>query len=107
MAASLRRISRGRSIDLSYRRRGRLLDGDKILCGVACEEIGILYRRKLFSGGHGAQNSKPAKRALEGGVSGVHIVGGAILMGFFEQSRWRNQKRPLALTRFPGTRIVS
>jgi len=54
-----------------------VLDGDKILCGVACEEIGNLVQKKTVSGGM-VLKLEAAKRALEGGVSGVHIVGGAI-----------------------------
>src|SRR6266436_1839561 len=54
-----------------------VLNGDKTLSGVACDEIGNLVQKKTVSVGM-VLKLEAAKRALEGGVSGVHIVGGAI-----------------------------
>src|SRR5258708_39182517 len=54
-----------------------VLDGERILSGIACDEIGDLLQRKIVSGGM-VLKLEAAKRALEGGVRGVHIVGGTI-----------------------------
>jgi len=95
----VRRISSGRSADLSHRRAG-VLEGDKILAGIACDEIGDLIQKKTVSGGM-VLKLEAAKRALEGGVSGVHIVGGTIPDGLLRAVRAAEfKKRPLALTRF-------
>lgn len=52
-----------------------VLQGEKILQAVACEEIGSLVASRVVSGGM-VLKLEAAKRALEGGVGGVRIVGG-------------------------------
>ena len=47
-----------------------------------------------------------AKRALEGGVSGVHIVGGAIPDGLLRAVRAAESRTPIGSDAIPGTRIV-
>jgi len=93
----LRRISPGRSMIYLTDVEG-VLDGDKILSGVASDGSQSCTEETV-SGGM-VLKLEAAKRALEGGVSGVHIVGGAIPDGLFERSALRNQERLLALTRF-------
>jgi acetylglutamate kinase len=48
---------------------------DRVLSSVVCHEIGDLVRRNIVSGGM-VLKLEAAKRALEGGVRSVHIVGG-------------------------------
>lgn len=52
-----------------------VLDGKKILPAIACQEIGGLIQRNVVSGGM-LLKLEAAKRAIEGGVGGVRIVGG-------------------------------
>src|SRR4030095_6547571 len=59
-----------------------VLDGEKILSNVACDEIGHLVETRVVSGGM-VLKLEAAKRALEGGVRGVHIVGGTAPGGLF------------------------
>src|SRR4029077_5222591 len=81
-----------------------VLDGDKILSVVACDEIGNLVQKKTVSGGM-VLKLEAAKRALEGGVSGVHIVGGAIPDGLLRAVR-AAESTPIGSEAIPGTRIV-
>ncbi len=82
-----------------------VLDGDKILSGVASDEIGNLIQKKTVSGGM-VLKLEAAKRALEGGVSGVHIVGGAIPDGLLRAVRAAESGTPIGSDAIPGTRIV-
>ena len=82
-----------------------VLNGDKILSGVACDELGNLVQKKTVSGGM-VLKLEAAKRALEGGVSGVHIVGGAIPDGLLRAVRAAESRTPTGSDAIPGTRIV-
>jgi acetylglutamate kinase len=82
-----------------------VLDGDKILSGVACDEIGNLVQKKTVSGGM-VLKLEAAKRALEGGVSGVHIVGGAIPDVLVRAVRAAESRTPIGSDAISGTRIV-
>jgi len=82
-----------------------VLDGDKILSGVASDEIGNLVQKKTVSGGM-VLKLEAAKRALEGGVSGVHIVGGTIPDGLVRAVRGAESRTPIGSDAIPGTRIV-
>jgi acetylglutamate kinase len=53
-----------------------VLDGDKVLSAVTCEQIERLVQSRVVSGGM-ILKLEAACRALEGGVSEVCIVGGA------------------------------
>ncbi len=53
-----------------------VLDGERILPAIASREIGALIESRVVSGGM-VLKLEAAKRALEGGVGGVCIVGGA------------------------------
>jgi acetylglutamate kinase len=82
-----------------------VLDGERILSGIACDEIGNLVQRKIVSGGM-VLKLEAAKRALEGGVRGVHIVGGTISDGLIAAVRAAESKSPVAADAIPGTRVV-
>ena len=82
-----------------------VLDGERILCGIACDDIGNLVQRKVVSGGM-VLKLEAAKRALEGGVSGVHIVGGTIADGLLAAVRAAESKSPALAGAIPGTRVV-
>ena len=82
-----------------------VLEGDKILAGIACDEIGDLVQKRTVSGGM-VLKLEAAKRALEGGVSGVHIVGGTIPDGLLRAVRAAESRTPTGSDAIPGTRIV-
>ena len=82
-----------------------VLDGERILSGIACDEIGALVQKKIVSGGM-VLKLEAAKRALEGGVSGVHIVGGTVPDALLAAVRAAESKTPFGSDSIPGTRIV-
>jgi len=82
---------------------GVLADG-QVVSRVLCDEIGGLVENKTVSGGM-VLKLEAAKRALEGGVSGVHIVGGMVSDGLLSAVR-AAETNPAALSGVPGTRVV-
>jgi acetylglutamate kinase len=82
-----------------------VLDGETILSGIACEDIGNLVQRKIVSGGM-VLKLEAAKRALEGGVHGVHIVGGTIPGGLLAAVRSAESKLAGVSSAVPGTRVL-
>ncbi len=52
-----------------------VLDGGKVISALSCEQINHLIESRVVSGGM-ILKLEAAKRALEGGVHEVHIVGG-------------------------------
>ena len=91
--------------DLSDRCRRRARRRTKFFPAIACEEIERLVQCKVVSGGM-ILKLEAAKRALEGGVREVHIVGGTIPG---RAARWRVARRNPAhgiLRRIPGTRVL-
>ena len=52
-----------------------VLDGENVISAISCEEIERLVQARVVSGGM-ILKLEAAKRALEGGVREVHIVGG-------------------------------
>ena len=82
-----------------------VLDGDRILSGIACHEIGDLVQRKIVSAGM-VLKLEAAKRALEGGVGGVHIVGGTIPGGLLAAVHAAESSTPVFADEVPGTRVV-
>jgi acetylglutamate kinase len=81
-----------------------VLDGENILSAIACDEIGDLVQRKTVCGGM-VLKLEAAKRALEGGVHVVHIIGGAIPDALLLAVRAAVNETPLA-TEIPGTRVA-
>src|SRR5215475_4999660 len=52
-----------------------VLDGERVISAIASDEIEALVQKRTVSGGM-ILKLEASKRALEGGVKGVHIVGG-------------------------------
>ena len=78
-----------------------VLDGDKVLSAIACEEIESLVQSRVVSGGM-VLKLEAAKRAIEGGVREVKIVGGTS-----EDSLLKSWRAADATSEeIPGTRIV-
>jgi len=78
-----------------------VLDGDKVLSAIACEEIESLVQARVVSGGM-VLKLEAAKRAIEGGVREVKIVGGGSTDSLLKS--WRGAD--LAGEEIPGTRVV-
>jgi acetylglutamate kinase len=82
-----------------------VLDGEKVLSAISCEQINRLIDSRVVSGGM-ILKLEAAKRALEGGVSQVRIVGGnsgpaALSPDLYTSTADRN-----SLSDVPGTRVV-
>jgi acetylglutamate kinase len=81
-----------------------VLDGDKVLSAVTWEDIERLVQSRVVSGGM-VLKLEAAKRALEGGVREVHIVGGGS-----SDSLLRVSQAPLlshnSTSAIPGTRVL-
>ena len=82
-----------------------VLDGDKVLSAVNCEEIERLVQCRIVSGGM-VLKLEAAKRALEGGVREVHIVGGGSPDALLLVSHAADTPAQEAISVIPGTRIV-
>jgi acetylglutamate kinase len=82
-----------------------VLDGERVLSAVSCEEIERLVRSHVVSGGM-ILKLEAAKRALEGGVREVRIVGGttgdALSLASHAAEPAPHETAPF----IPGTRVV-
>ena len=82
-----------------------VLDGEKVLSAITCEESERLVQCRVVSGGM-ILKLEAAKRALEGGVRQVRIVGGtapdALLLAFHSaEHATEDHSSPI-----PGTRVL-
>ena len=82
-----------------------MLDGERVLSAITCEEVERLVQCHVVSGGM-VLKLEAAKRAIEGGVRDVHIVGGtapdALLRVSHAGELSDNDFRPI----IPGTRVL-
>jgi acetylglutamate kinase len=82
-----------------------VLDGEKVLSAISCEEIDRLIQSRVVSGGM-ILKLEAAKRAIEGGVREVRIVGGmspnALLLASHATESSTHESGAL----IPGTRIL-
>lgn len=82
-----------------------VLDGERVLSAVTCEEIERLIQGRVVSGGM-ILKLEAAKRALEGGVREVRIVGGsapdALLLAAHSAGSGKDAEPPSV----PGTRVL-
>jgi acetylglutamate kinase len=76
-----------------------VLDGEKVLSVVTCQEIERLVQCRIISGGM-VLKLEAAKRAIEGGVREVRIVGGTTPEALLLASHAEE------VTTVPGTRIL-
>ncbi|HEY4818610.1 MAG TPA: acetylglutamate kinase [Candidatus Acidoferrum sp.] len=81
-----------------------VLDGDKVLSVVTWEEIERLVQSRVVSGGM-VLKLEAAKRALEGGVREVHIVGAGSPDSLLRVSQAPNLSH-LSANAIPGTRVL-
>ncbi|HVH73006.1 MAG TPA: acetylglutamate kinase [Candidatus Dormibacteraeota bacterium] len=76
-----------------------VLDGERVLSAVGCQEIDRLVRSRVVSGGM-VLKLEAAKRAIEGGVQQVRIVGGTTPEALLRASQ------PEESASFTGTRVL-
>jgi acetylglutamate kinase len=84
-----------------------VLDGEKVLSAISCEQIDQLVHTRVVSGGM-VLKLEAAKRALQGGVSEVLIVGGNSAAAALSPQRFSH---PSTLGKswgsgIPGTRVL-
>jgi len=82
-----------------------VLDGDKVLSAIACEDVERLVQSRVVSGGM-VLKLEAAKRALEGGVREVCIIGGTAPDAVLSASRAGENLAAGPATTFSGTRIL-
>ena len=81
-----------------------VLDGNKVLSVVSCEEIDRLVQSRVVTGGM-VLKLEAAERALEGGVREVHIVGGGSQDSLLRVAHKSEDTAELPSS-LPGTRIL-
>jgi acetylglutamate kinase len=82
-----------------------VLDGEKVLAAIACEEIERLVQSRVVSGGM-VLKLEAAKRALEGGVREVRIVGGGAPDALLLAWRAPEHSADDSVDGIPGTRVL-
>jgi acetylglutamate kinase len=82
-----------------------VLDGEKVLAAVTCEEIERLVQCHVVSGGM-VLKLEAAKRAIEGGVREVRIVGGASSEALLLASHAAVAIENDGAASIPGTRVL-
>lgn len=82
-----------------------VLDGEKVLSAIACEEIERLVQCRIVSGGM-VLKLEAAKRAIEGGVREVRIVGGTSSDALLLVSRAAEASACGEAALLPGTLVL-
>ena len=81
-----------------------VLDGEKVLSAISCEEIDRLIHSRVVSGGM-ILKLEAAKRALQSGVREVHIVGGNSAAAALAPGRFIPAPAKTTALELPGTRV--
>lgn len=79
-----------------------VLDGERVLAAITCEQVERLVQTRVVSGGM-VLKLEAAKRALEGGVSEVRIVGGTSVDALLRAVHMTDAEE---LEEIPGTRVL-
>lgn len=82
-----------------------VLDGEKVLSAITWEEIERLVQSRVVSGGM-VLKLEAAKRALEGGVREVHIVGGSSADSLLRVLHAPGARSADPANVLPGTRVL-
>jgi acetylglutamate kinase len=81
-----------------------VLQNDQVLSAISCREVESLVHSRVVSGGM-VLKLEAAKRALEGGVRGVHIVGGEAAAAVLDPQLFSEPSVKTAFSGLPGTRV--
>jgi acetylglutamate kinase len=82
-----------------------VLDGERVLSAVTCEEVERLVQSRVVSGGM-VLKLEAARRAIEGGVHEVRIVGGTSPEALLLASHAAGAVANDSVASIPGTRIL-
>jgi acetylglutamate kinase len=82
-----------------------VLDGDKVLSAISCEQVNGLIDARIVSGGM-VLKLEAAKRALGGGVTQVRIVGGNFAAAALDPNLYSHSANENVFPDLPGTRVV-
>jgi acetylglutamate kinase len=82
-----------------------VLHGEKVLSAISCEKIESLVHARVVSGGM-VLKLEAAKRALEGGVREVHIVGGDSAAAVLDPRLFAEASAKSSVSSLPGTRVL-
>lgn len=82
-----------------------VLHGERVISAISCEQIESLVHARVVSGGM-VLKLEAAKRALEGGVREVHIVGGDFAAAVLDPQLFTVASTKSSFTSLPGTRVL-
>ena len=82
-----------------------VLHGETVLSAISCEKIESLVHARVVSGGM-VLKLEAAKRALEGGVREVHIVGGDSAAAVLDPRLFAADSAKSSFSSLPGTRVL-
>lgn len=82
-----------------------VLNGENVISAISCEQIESLVQARVVSGGM-VLKLEAAKRALEGGVREVHIVGGDSAAAVLDPQLFTDAFNKNSLASLPGTRVL-
>ena len=82
-----------------------VLDGEKVLSAISCEQIDHLVQSRVVSGGM-ILKLEAAKRAISGGVQEVRIVGGDSAAAALAPELYTPAPEQKSFSSVPGTRVL-
>ena len=82
-----------------------VLHGEQVINAISCEQIEELVQSRVVSGGM-ILKLEAAKRALEGGVQEVHIVGGNSAAAVLDPTLFATKSNKTPSPDLPGTRVL-
>ncbi|HKN23406.1 MAG TPA: acetylglutamate kinase [Candidatus Acidoferrum sp.] len=82
-----------------------VLDGENVISAISCEQIESLVQARVVSGGM-ILKLEASKRALEGGVREVHIVGGDSAAAVLDPQLFAVASSKNSFSSLPGTRVL-
>jgi acetylglutamate kinase len=82
-----------------------VLHGENVISAISCEQIESLVQARVVSGGM-VLKLEAAKRALEGGVREVHIVGGDSAAAVLDPQLFAEASNMNSFSSLPGTRVL-
>lgn len=81
-----------------------VLHNEQVISAISCEQVEELVQSRVVSGGM-ILKLEAAKRALEGGVEEVHIVGGDSAPVVLDPHRFSTASSQMPSSALPGTRV--
>jgi acetylglutamate kinase len=82
-----------------------VLHGENVISAISCEQIESLVQARVVSGGM-VLKLEAAKRALDGGVREVHIVGGDSATSVLDPQLFAVASDRSSFSSLPGTRVL-